>query len=1043
MNDNSSLPSGIVGTFGSEANAAPISIEQLRVAFENGSPTIVHDSLVPYLSVDYRNNGDAQAVAEISEAVSKLLYPWFQNSEAMRSDEQRSLYMLLRPDGVLIDTLLQYHILQRQRSPKSYGMMVEAQSYPVEYANSKSANLPLELAKRVMHSAGNGGEQSAGFSVNALEYYLYHFCKALVPPRENSTDLASGSIAYPARSTGRSAVKHGAVVTGSVVNSLAREYTCFFLPVSVPEKHSNILGDPRGDRSQIGQIRSRLHELSPKKPQTTLQEDPVDARKPGITDVDLLDSCEYAQTLDLAGYYISCVVMLWLPTITRDLKASIRSTGQKGVNENTSFGELSMGLADSSGGWVWIPSYSHLYALNLFHMVVGYVAKGERQMERYHLNGVIPGFSPLGTSDQTTGHRMANVPEQYAAAFEKRMELSGTLRDTLRMRYLNVPIADTLGLVLACCGCANITDSEVWVPFLDVTASVWIRYIMPWRGSRTDSPGNSGNSSEELSLAWQSRIPLMVKGLSPVLYGQTFAMFLRQISSSHMDMLAHTNRPVDDRQGQHGVQSWIHGAVESVFGHGHVVDALSVLERVVSAFTGTELRAILAAIERFQIEAFPKLRSKLALDPAGLPRMLDGGSSNDIFNTPSKIPRESQLQIQELQQGEAENQVFESLVAAAQQHLAPYISEIVACRSGSAVLDTVIIGSFGSPPVSIVFGRPPSGLLQSSVQALHSAELLAERQLRLIVPERSSDQARSFVSDVFLVISRLFSASDADPGSRPWASGGLDTRDRLGTAGNETMRARAQGLHEAQGRIKTLYGRLAVIFYVSKKRIEEIKATQDDAMFALATGPTSDNGVGMGANGFGQRLAARGRLGEWTGGNGGGIAPEMEHGSLTPRGRWELKTGRKKFTSQSLLATPQTPSTPTSTRHQRMQQTPVYSRQSSLGSPPRWDLDAVVQSTKGVDQGDLDLALLPRGPRAVFEARSYENQWVLDRALRFNVVANEYFQWALDYLESSAYPIPAPLRSYRLDFRWVAAYQNIRFFMLVFLAVWLFRVIFG
>ncbi|KAJ1648249.1 hypothetical protein LPJ64_000405 [Coemansia asiatica] len=1037
MQASSQSLGGVADPASNNANTASISAKQLRAAFENGSPRVVYDCLQPYLSIESRTSGDAQTINEISQSVSKLLYPWFQNSEAMRSDEQRSMYILLRPDGLLVDTLLQYHVLrQQQRTPAQYTLSIDAQSLPVEFQNSKGVGLPSELAKR---AALGSSVKAPGFGVDALELYIYHLCKALVPPRENSTDVASRSITYPTGTPGRSSMKHGATVPGSVVHSLAREYTCFFLPVCVPEKQLNANGEIVSESNPMKQIRSRLHDLSPRKSYSGQPSaSQTESRKPGTTDVDLLDACEYSQALDLAIYFSSCVTLLWLPVISKDLRSLIRNAVQKGPSD----------FSSDASGWVWIPSFSHLSALNLFHLVVGYLAKGDRQMERYHLAGTMPEASPVtGGSSSIIGSDSlvagSNASAQYIEAFEKRIGMSGTIRDTLRSRCLTVPLADTLGLVLASCGRAGVSDTDIWIPFVDVTAAIWIRYIMPWRGSKTTSPG--GSAANELSPVWQARIPLMVKGISPVLYGQTLALFLQKISGPNIDLLAHTASVMDSRHGS-GVQSRIHGAVESVFGHGHTIDALTVLERVVSAFTGTELRSILAAIERFQIDAFPRLRSQLAADAPTASLLLDPSAvaaENAVTGTPTKTSgakQQQQQQNQEHQEQSKSNASFEHLVAAAQQHLSPYIAEIVACRSGSQVFDTVMLYTLGNPPVCIVFGRPPAlQLLQSTVQALHSAELLAERQLRLIVPERSSDQARSLVSDIFLVFSRVFNAVEADSGSRPWASGsmGRDASGRI-SGPNETMRARAQSLHEAQSRISTLYSKLAAVFYVSRQDIEDIKTSQDDAMLSLG----ASSGAVNGSNGFSKRLAARGDPSEWASSAGGANTPDMEHGALTPRGRWELKTGRKKFTAQSLLASPRSSGSPI-----HMQQA-----RSQMQSPPKWGLHARGQQTSiagslesdanAADGSEYDPALLPRGPRAFYEARSYESQWLLTRIIAFNAVANDYYQKLLDYLEASAYPIPASVRAYKLDFRWAAAYQNIRFLALVFVAILVFRFLF-
>ncbi|KAJ1828601.1 hypothetical protein LPJ56_001015, partial [Coemansia sp. RSA 2599] len=190
------------------------------------------------------------------------------------------------------------------------------------------------------------------------------------------------------------------------------------------------------------------------------------------------------------------------------------------------------------------------------------------------------------------------------------------------------------------------------------------------------------------------------------------------------------------------------------------------------------------------------------------------------------------------------------------------------------------------------------------------------------------------------------------------------------------------------------------------------------------------------SNGFGKRLAARGDPSEWSGG--GVDAPDMERGALTPRGRWELKTGRKKFTAQSLLASPRSPSAGHQARLATSQ---------AQSPPPKWGLHARGRAARmdmgmagsleaeaaagPAAEGESDPALLPRGPRAFYEARSYESQWLLTRMIAFGVVANDCYQKLLDYLEASAYPIPAPVRAYKLDFRWAAAYQNIRFLVLV------------
>ncbi|KAJ1721572.1 hypothetical protein LPJ53_003916 [Coemansia erecta] len=1001
----------------------PISMEQLRAAFENGSPKVVYDNLQPFLSVESRSNGDAQAIGEISASVSKLLYPWFQNSLAMRLDEKRALYMLLRPDGLLIDTLLQYHILRcQQRAPPAYTQSLQTQTLPVEFHGSKSASLPAEFARRL--APGSGADKDTSVGVDALEYFVYHFCRAVVPPRENTTDMIS--------STGRGGQTNQANVPGSVVSDLLHEYIHFFLPACVPDKQLNSQGEIVSDRNPIKQIRSRLHDMSPRKTYTGPQDIPLDTRKPGNTDVDLLDACEYSHALGLATYFASCATLLWLPVISKDLWASISAATKK---------EPSKFASESSFAheWVWIPSFSHLAALELFCSVVKYLAKGERQMERYHLTGMIPEVSPVA-GFQGAGHRIptSSAGAQYVEAFGKRISMSSTIRDTLRLSCLSTPIADTLGLVLASCRRAGLTDTDIWVPFLSATAGIWIRYIMPWRGSQSAS---TASSPSELSPVWQARIPLMAKNLVPALYGQTFALFLQCLTARNIDILTQTTLRPEWRHGS-DVRSQIGEVVESVFGDRHAVDALKVIEHVVTAFTGNELLAIMAAMERSQNNAYPRLRnSQLALDSSAAPRILDPTAvavDSMLMNTPTK----PNAKLQELQQSSqsAEDSVFESLIADAQKHLSPYTQEVIALSTGSQVLDSVMKSALGRPPVCIVFNRlegaPNPPLLQSSVRSLHSAELLAERKLRLIASEQTGvKEAKTAVDKLTLVLSEISNIFFGQSSS--WSSG-MGSQSMSTSGANGATRDRAKTLQKAQSRINALYEKIAAVFNVPRKTIDDIKAAQDDSML---TPDVSGVGNGGSSNGFGKRLAARGNPSEWSGGS--VDAPDMEHGSLTPRGRWELKTGRKKFTAQSLLASPRSVSSPSpfaSGSARCTDQTPAH----PMSPPPKWGLHPRGQTASMESDStayDADVTLVPRGPRAVYQARSYEYQWILTQVLRFNPIANQWYQDVVNYLEQSAYPIPKCVREYELNFRWVAARQNLNCFGLLILLVLLCRLI--
>ncbi|KAJ2630225.1 hypothetical protein H4R22_002816 [Coemansia sp. RSA 1290] len=599
--------------------------------------------------------------------------------------------------------------------------------------------------------------------------------------------------------------------------------------------------------------------------------------------LDLLDVCEFEQAAELAGFVAASAAVLWLPAVPPSVLASIRN--------------------GSSDGWLWTPRASQLPGLRLFFLVVSHMARGERQLERHHLSG--------------------------SSENGRRVEMNGTLRDMLRSQCFNAAVCDMLGLALL-----GAADAELWVPALDLAVSIWLRYALPWRSSAEPAPAMRG----EISAIWQSRVPLMLKGMSASLYGPALSLFLRRTSAPQVDLLAHTHLGRARKPG-HGVQTWIHDAVSSVFGHPSL-DVLTVIGRVLGAFAASELAAILEAIERSRLDA------RRTVGPAEPLAQL----------TPTRQPAE-----------QPDGRAFELQVAAAQRLVAPYRET---ARSGSPLLDYAL----SRPPKHMAFGPTRPLLLADCVRALHGAEVLAERQLRLLAPESSADQARSLVADIFLVLGRLFSASD----------GGGAWNGALGGS-RESARLRVQGLHEAQASIRGLYGKLQVLG--TRREIEAIKQAQDDAAISAQGGlqPLGASG------GFGQRLAARNRPTDVA-------TPEMRRGALTPRGRWELKTGRKKFTTQSLLPSPQRP---------------VWAG-----------------------------GVMPRGERARLQARSYESQWLLDRIRLFNVWANRHFQALLNLVDEHAFPVPSQVRAYQLDFRWAAAYPNIRFAFLVLavlrLLLWIF-----
>ncbi|KAJ2465570.1 hypothetical protein EV174_006641, partial [Coemansia sp. RSA 2320] len=121
-----------VGDFPEEV----VSLEQLQAAFESGVATSVHRALSGFLRAEWRSGGDTQVVNDIASWVGRAMYEWFRTCEAMDNDSQRAIYEVLRPDGALFETLLQYKALQRQRADRlagDAGLAIGSDSFPDEW----------------------------------------------------------------------------------------------------------------------------------------------------------------------------------------------------------------------------------------------------------------------------------------------------------------------------------------------------------------------------------------------------------------------------------------------------------------------------------------------------------------------------------------------------------------------------------------------------------------------------------------------------------------------------------------------------------------------------------------------------------------------------------------------------------------------------------------------------------------------------------------------------------------------------------------------
>ncbi|KAJ2490524.1 hypothetical protein IWW37_003084 [Coemansia sp. RSA 2050] len=303
-----------------------VSLEQVRAAFKCKAPRAVSNALIPFLREEWRSNGDRRVINEIAKSIGGLVYTWFQSVEAMSHDDKKALYLLLRPGEVLMKTLLQYNTLQRQNWQQAVGggdglLSVSLESLPGEWHGrvALAAAYLRALAPKSVIVVEKGG--SMELRVGALEYVLYHMCRALIP----LTGVG---------------VRQGMLVAESPVILLSSDLTHYFLPVALPATDKSTSGTesrPR-DQSPLKKIRPLLHGTQPGNSQ----------RAPSIG-IDLLDTCEEAQANDLTQYFVFCAALAWLP----------------------------LG-ADPA---MWVPNIGHIVGLNLLHGIIEYMARGEKQFE--------------------------------------------------------------------------------------------------------------------------------------------------------------------------------------------------------------------------------------------------------------------------------------------------------------------------------------------------------------------------------------------------------------------------------------------------------------------------------------------------------------------------------------------------------------------------------------------------------------------------------------------------------------------------------------
>ncbi|KAJ2702626.1 hypothetical protein H4218_000742 [Coemansia sp. IMI 209128] len=303
-----------------------VSLEQVRAAFKCRAPRAVSNALIPFLREEWRSNGDRRVINEIAESIGGLMYTWFQRVEVMSHDDKKALYLLLRPGEVLMKTLLQYNTLQRQNWQQAAGggdglLSISLESLPGEWHGraALAAAYLRALAPKSVVVVEKGGVME--LRVGALEYVLYHMCRALIPL------VGMGE-------------RQGMLVAESPVLLLSSDLTHYFLPVALPATDKSTSGTesrPK-DQSPLNKIRPLLHGTQPDN----------SPRAQSIS-VDLLDTCDEAQANDLTQYFVFCAALAWLP----------------------------LG-ADPA---MWVPNIGHIVGLNLFYGIIHYMARGEKQFE--------------------------------------------------------------------------------------------------------------------------------------------------------------------------------------------------------------------------------------------------------------------------------------------------------------------------------------------------------------------------------------------------------------------------------------------------------------------------------------------------------------------------------------------------------------------------------------------------------------------------------------------------------------------------------------
>ncbi|KAJ2815178.1 hypothetical protein GGI24_006140, partial [Coemansia furcata] len=285
-----------------------------------------------------------------------------------------------------------------------------------------------------------------------------------------------------------------------------------------------------------------------------------------------------------------------------------------------------------------------------------------------------------------------------------RVEMNGSVRSVVR-RQMEGPLSDTLALVVESGKRGGVAEaSEMWLVYFVQAVRTWARYAMPWHGTNTSSTTSSSSSSEAPSAGLSEA---WQQRMRVVVWGVGAAMYA-PVLEDITRLLAAPHMNLLARAPRSAIDDA--SALDPLRG----ADALRAVECIASAFAEPELRAILVAVDSVWGHH---------------------GHAGAVLPSSSSSPR------------------FNALVADATRLL-----------SSATSAETL-------PPPQVadssVFVSPHSALFRDLVVALQRADVLCDRQLRLLdaAPSLStSDRAQAAATHVLDVVARAFSASaSAEP----------------------------------------------------------------------------------------------------------------------------------------------------------------------------------------------------------------------------------------------------------------------------------------